>query len=78
MSPTAPEWLLGEYQEIGEFARTEVKKHPKTVRRWTEQPDGLPYLKLGRDIFIHKPTARDWLRSRIRHPNPRREISQPP
>jgi len=72
MPPNSPERLLGDYQELNEFARKEVKKHPKTVRRWTREPDGLPYATMGRTILIHRPTAREWLHSRIRHPNPRR------
>ena len=78
MPPKSRDRLFGDYQELKEFARTEVKKHPKTVRGWTRQPDGLPYATMGRTVFIHRPTAREWLRSRIRHPNPRRETSQGP
>ena len=44
------------------------------------EPDGLPYLKLGRDRYIHIETARQWLfsrRSRRRNPPRRREPRRP-
>jgi hypothetical protein len=50
----------------------EVKRHPKTVKRWTQQPDGLPFAYLGKTPIIHVPTARDWLLGKLRRPNPRR------
>jgi hypothetical protein len=40
------------------------------------QPDGLPYTRIGNRILVHVPTARDWIFGRMRHPAPRR--GQPP
>lgn len=64
--------LLDDWQELDDFAREEVKKHPRTVKRWTQQPGGLPFTYLGKTPFVHLPTARSWLLARLRHPNPRR------
>jgi hypothetical protein len=35
------------------------------------QPDGLPYSRIGNRILVHVPTARQWIFSRMRKPNPR-------
>lgn len=76
MSPTdtytSTPGLLDDWQELDDFARDEVKRHPKTVKRWTQQPDGLPFAYLGKTPIIHVPTARDWLLGKLRRPNPRR------
>jgi hypothetical protein len=62
--------LLEDYLQLNEFASQEAKRHPRTVRRWTQEPNGLPYTTLGDTIFIHIPTAREWLASRMVNPNP--------
>ena len=33
-----------------------LDRDPRTVRRWLNEPDGLPYTKLGNRILIHIPT----------------------
>ena len=63
--------LLTDFADLEPFAN-EIKKHPRTVRRWMNKPNGLPYTSLGNRILIHIPTAREWMLSRMRHPNPRR------
>ena len=68
-SPTTE--LLDDCLEIEAFAHT-IKRHPRTVIRWMREPDGLPYTRLGKTPLIHVPTAREWLLSRMRHPNQRR------
>ncbi len=67
--------VLEDYVKLEDFALNEVKKHKRTVKRWTEGPDGLPTTWMGRDEYLHIPTAREWLRNRLRQRNPRR---QPP
>jgi hypothetical protein len=52
--------VLADFLKIKLFAQ-EVERHPRTVKRWTEQPRGLPYTKMGKEILIHVPTARQWL-----------------
>jgi hypothetical protein len=70
MSPSATK-LLDDWLELADFAR-DIKRHPRSVKRWTQQPDGLPYGMLGKTTIIHIPTAREWLLGRMRHPNQRR------
>lgn len=65
-----PNKILADFLELDEFG-TEVHRDPRTVRRWMNEPDGLPYTRIGNKILIHIPTARQWLMSRMRHPNPR-------
>lgn len=63
--------FLADYADLEEFA-AEVDRDPRTVRRWLNEPDGLPYARIGNRILIHIPSARQWLFSRVRHRNPRR------
>ena len=67
---SAPELLDG-FVDLEPFA-AEVERDPRTVRRWMNQPDGLPFTRLGNRILIHIPTAREWMLSRMRRPNQRR------
>jgi len=66
--------FLADYLDLEPFA-AKVDRNPRTVRRWMYEPDGLPYTRIGNRILIHIPTAREWLFSRMRHPNPRREAA---
>ena len=50
----------------------QARRHPRTIVRWTRQPDGLPYVQLGREKIFHNETTRDWIMSRMRKPNPER------
>jgi hypothetical protein len=63
--------LLTDFADLEPFAN-EIKKHPRTVRRWMNEPNGLPYTSLGNRILIHIPTAREWMLARMRHRNSRR------
>jgi hypothetical protein len=63
--------LLDDFDDIDPFAK-KVKRSPRTVRRWLNQPDGLPYARIGNRILIHIPTAREWIFSHMRKPNRRR------
>jgi len=56
--------LLEDFLDLEPFA-AEVKRDPRTIRRWLDEPDGLPYTRIGNRILIHVPTARDWLMSRM-------------
>jgi hypothetical protein len=66
----AIEELFEDCADLDPFAKV-VKRHPRTVRRWMTEPDGLPFLKIGNRVLIHLPTAKEWLLSRMRRPNPR-------
>lgn len=61
-----PIGLLDDYAEIEVFAR-DVKRTGRTVLRWMEEPNGLPYTILGRTRLIHIPAARAWLRAKMRN-----------
>ena len=63
--------LLSDFLDLEPFAK-QVGRNPRTVRRWLDQPDGLPYTRIGNRILIHIPTARDWIFGRMRGRNPRR------
>jgi hypothetical protein len=63
--------LLDDYLDLEPFAR-ELSRHPRTVRRWLNERDGLPYVRIGNRILLHVPTAKAWIFSRMRKPNPRR------
>jgi hypothetical protein len=63
--------LLEDFIDIEPFA-AQVKRDPRTVRRWMRAADGLPYAKIGNRLLIHMPSAREWLLSRVRRPNQRR------
>ena len=50
--------LLEDFLDLEPFA-AQVKRNPRTVRRWLRcAPDGLPYTRIGNRILIHVPTAR--------------------
>jgi hypothetical protein len=72
MSPNTIEGLLDDFAEFDSFAKV-VKRHPRTVDRWTKEPDGLPYTWMGKTKLVHLPTARQWLLGRMKRPNPRRK-----
>jgi hypothetical protein len=66
MSRTA---LLEGFVDLEGFGR-EVKRHPRTIRRWID--GGLPFTRAGNTILIHIPTAREWLFSNMQNDKPRR------
>ena len=42
--------LLDDYVDIEGFA-AEVKRDPRTVRRWMNEPEGLPFTRIGKPDF---------------------------
>jgi hypothetical protein len=63
--------FLDDYEEIDDFAE-QVERCTRTIKRWTEGPDGMPFVRLGNRFLIHVPSARAWLLARMRKPNRRR------
>jgi hypothetical protein len=63
--------LLDGYLDLEPFAKI-VGRHPRSVRRWTQEPDGLPFTKIGSRVLIHVETAKAWIFGRMRQPNARR------
>ena len=65
--------FLDDFLDLEPFA-AEVDRDPRTVRYWLNEPDGLPYTRIGNRVLIHIPTAREWLMKRMKRPNaPRRK-----
>lgn len=62
--------LLSDFIGLETFAK-EVARDPRTVRRWLDEPHGLPYTRIGNRILIHIPTAREWMFGRMRNRTPR-------
>jgi hypothetical protein len=63
--------LLQDFVDLDPFAAG-INRTPRTVRRWIDAPDGLPYVRVGSRLMIHMPTAREWLLGRVKQRNPRR------
>ena len=68
--------VLEDFLDLEPLA-AQVDRDPRTVRRWLNQPDGLPFTRLGNRILIHVPSARAWMLSRVQRPNPRRGAAGP-
>lgn len=63
--------LLAGYETEAEFA----KRHdlsPRTVARYRNEPDGLPFMFWAGRIYIHLAGAADYMARRVRKPNMRR------
>jgi hypothetical protein len=63
--------VLKDLVDVNQFA-ADLGRHPRTIFRWTELEDGLPFVKLGKTRLIHLPSAREWIMSRMRRRNPNR------
>ena len=48
----------------------------RTVRRWMLEPDGLPFVKVGRKPKIRPSSAAAWLQRRERQHNPPRRVGR--
>ena len=46
--------LLSDYLDLEPFAK-QVGRNPRTVRRRLEEPDGLPYARIGNRILTPHP-----------------------
>lgn len=44
----------------------------RTISRWMNQPDGLPYTQIGGRVLFRVQGVREWLARRERQPNKRR------
>ena len=62
--------FFADFLDLELFAK-EIDRDPRTVRRWLDQSNGLPYSRIGNRILIHVPTAREWMLGRMRNRNPR-------
>jgi hypothetical protein len=62
--------ILIDYAEVPQIA-ADFHKHPRTILRWMDEPNGLPYAKVGNKRLVHIPTAQAWILAKLRRPNPR-------
>jgi hypothetical protein len=70
-APEATNNILAGYSDVKPFA-DEVERCERTVRRWMDEPGGLPYVQLGNRRLIHIETAREWIFRKLQTRNPKR------
>lgn len=58
--------LLEGYSWIEPIA-AEVERCTRTIIRWMDEPNGLPYVLLGNRRLVHIATARAWIANRMRN-----------
>jgi hypothetical protein len=63
--------VLEGYCSVAQIA-DDFKRKPRTILRWMDEADGLPYVKVGRERLVHVATAKQWIFDRMRRPNPTR------
>lgn len=66
--------LLDDFWTIEELAE-ELGVTTRTIRRYIDEPNGLPHVAIGRRTRFHKPAVREWLMSRMKRPNPSRRAA---
>jgi hypothetical protein len=65
--------VLEDFLDLEPFA-VQIDRHPRTVRRWLDKPNGLPFTKIGNRILIHVPSARAWMLSQMRNAGRPRKV----
>ncbi|KPM13724.1 helix-turn-helix domain-containing protein [Citromicrobium bathyomarinum] len=66
--------LLDEYLNREQLAH-ELKVNPRTVMRWQNLPNGLPFVELGGRILYRRASVMEWIASKERFPNQRRRAA---
>jgi hypothetical protein len=61
--------ILEGFTTEAEFAHAN-NVHLRTIKRYRDEKDGLPFLIWGGRVYIPTEHARAWLMKRIRRPNP--------
>jgi hypothetical protein len=61
--------FLSDFVTIDELAK-DLGRHPRTLIRWTQEPDGLPFTSIGKQKFVHIPAWQAWVMSRMKQRNP--------
>jgi len=64
--------LLDDFISTHDLAR-ELDCHPRTIRRYCLEPDGLPYVRIAGRTYHPIAGARAFMERRTRHPNPTRK-----
>lgn len=63
--------ILDDYLTRDELA-SELNVTKRTLIRWQNQADGLPFIILGRRVLYRRASVLSWLQGRETRPNPRR------
>lgn len=63
--------FLDEFKSEADWA-AEHNITQRTSARYRQQVDGLPHLEFGGRIYIPKRDGEEWIKGRIRRPNPSR------
>ena len=63
--------LLSGYLTRSELAH-QLRCSERTIARYEQMTNGLPYMIVAGRRFYEKKTVRDWLKNRTVHPNPAR------
>ncbi|WP_024519380.1 hypothetical protein [Bradyrhizobium sp. Tv2a-2] len=71
--PTGADILAG-YAEQTEFA-TANRLSTRTVARYRNRADGLPWVQFAGKVYIPVAEAAAWLKNQVRHPNQRRRTA---
>ena len=61
--------LLADFVDVAQFA-ADLRKDPRTIYRWMNQENGLPFAKVGGQRLIHLPSAKIWIMAQMRQLNP--------
>lgn len=77
VADTAVSDLLAGYMTRLECAR-ELGISARAVDGYRNQPDGLPWVKVGRTVYIPRTGARAWIQRREVHPSPTRVTRRKP
>lgn len=70
-SPASDTGILTGYLEQAEFARTH-RIATRTVARYRNRANGLPWVAFGGKVFIPIQEAGDWLKGQVKRPNQKR------
>ena len=66
--------LLDDYMTRDELA-AELRVTPRTIIRWQDQADGMPYVEMGGRVLYRRQSILAWIESRERRPNQRRRAA---
>ena len=61
--------IVRELPAIGRQQGHGLSRGPRQTK-WTRSPDRLPFVRLGRVPYLHIPSSKAWIESRIHRPNP--------
>jgi hypothetical protein len=72
MTAKSSAFILDEYAPEKEFAAAN-RVSQRTLARYRNMPDGIPWMLWNGQVHIHIPGARDFVARRVKHPNQTRQ-----